>query len=147
MGDKIIALKKEVEELQQEGKGSLELKLAKHNLEIRLLKEKEFWKIWARSNWLAYGDKSTKYFHHHASQRQKKNFIEGLMNGQGVMECEPEPIDEITVEYFQSLFSVTRPDRRYDEIFDQASFMPLMQNQQSSLVAPYEEKEVVEALL
>lgn len=50
-------LKKETSALQEEGKRGLELKLAKHNLEILQQKEEEFWRIRSRSNWLAYGEK------------------------------------------------------------------------------------------
>lgn len=55
----------------------------KNNLEVLQQKEKEFWRIRSRSNWLAFGDKNAKYFHHHASQRRSKNYIDKLEDESG----------------------------------------------------------------
>lgn len=68
----------------------MELKLGRYYLEILQQKEEEYLRIRSRSNWLAYGDKNTKYLHHHASRRRTKNHIDGLVNKQCIFKKEQE---------------------------------------------------------
>lgn len=42
--------------------------------------EESYWHVRARANELRDGDKNTKYFHHKASQRRKRNRISGLLD-------------------------------------------------------------------
>lgn len=47
-------------------------------------KEECMWHQRSRTNWLKFGDQNTKCFHRQAIERNKRNFISGLENEQGV---------------------------------------------------------------
>ena len=47
-------------------------------------KEDDIWRQRSRISWMQYGDRNTRFFHEKASARYKKNFIEGLMDENGV---------------------------------------------------------------
>lgn len=71
--------------------------------------EESYWYARAWANELRDGDKNTKYFHHKASQRRKRNAILGLNNEQGVWSTKPEEIEGIIKSYFEELFATSNP--------------------------------------
>ncbi|KAL9690224.1 hypothetical protein QQ045_010621 [Rhodiola kirilowii] len=50
------------------------------------------------------GDKNTKFFHARASHRRKNNWIQALLDGQGVKRTEQKAIMDIVTSYFHNLF-------------------------------------------
>lgn len=58
--------------------------------------------------WLKKGDKNTKYFHHKATQRRRKNKINKLQNRNGVWVGGSQLEDHI-LAYFQEIFSTSNP--------------------------------------
>ena len=52
-------------------------------LKILLDKECKMWRQRARTQWVAKGDKNTKYFHGVATQRKRRNFIKGIKDSEG----------------------------------------------------------------
>lgn len=62
--------------------------------------EESYWHARARANELRDGDKNTKYFHHKASQRKKRNAIAGLFDGNEVWQSTKGEMDAIIAEYF-----------------------------------------------
>ena len=71
--------------MESEGHKEKELKEAQNKLENLHLMEEEFWQIRSRSNWIKQGDKNTKYFHHHVSQRERKKRITELEDEEGLI--------------------------------------------------------------
>ncbi|KAL5576261.1 hypothetical protein UlMin_017960 [Ulmus minor] len=65
------------------GPSMMEISDMEKNLECLLDKEEIYWKQRSRTNWLTHGDRNLKFFHHKASERRRKNFIEGLKNMEG----------------------------------------------------------------
>ena len=61
--------------------------------------------------WLKAGDKNTKFFHSKASQRRRRNFVQGITNSEGVWVEKIEEVAEVAVRYFENLFSLGRCDR------------------------------------
>ena len=77
-----------------------------------LLDEEEIW--WqqrSKVQWLGKGDRSTKYFHHRASERRKKNTINDLWNEEGVWCDSKENIASATIAYFEEIYTTTHPTR------------------------------------
>lgn len=85
------------------------IKRTRIELEKLMQKEEEFWHIRSHTNWLKQGDRNTKYFHHHASQRKRKNHIEGLLDNSGVLRYEENEMENIVVDYYSQLFKATTP--------------------------------------
>ena len=66
-----------------------------------------FWQQRARSIWLPAGDKNTKYFYQRASQRRRKNTINGLYDTNGVWCIETKGIANIAEDYYRNLFTAS----------------------------------------
>ena len=71
--------------------------------------EEIMWHHKAKTQWLGFGDRNTKYFHSMASERRKKNTIFGLCDEEGRY-CETtEDIANIVVSYFEKLCTTSLP--------------------------------------
>ena len=74
-----------------------------------LIREEIMWKQWSREEWLKNGDRNTKFFYATASQRQRKNRIEGLMDFEGVWHEEEGETKAIILDYFKAIFNLDCP--------------------------------------
>lgn len=83
-----------------------ELKLT---LEDMLDREELLWRQRAKTQWLAEGDRNTKFFHTQASKRAKQNWITGLKDSNGNLQTELGEMGRIAVEYFGEIFSSIHP--------------------------------------
>ncbi|XP_075650022.1 uncharacterized protein LOC142620549 [Castanea sativa] len=61
----------------------------------------------SRVAWLKHGDKNTKFFHSNASQRRRRNHIQGIKNSDGAWLEEEEEIAEVAADYFDNLFNAS----------------------------------------
>lgn len=75
------------------------------------------WEQRARALFLRCGDRNTSYFHNKASHRYQRNRISGLRNNANAWCTEESQIKEIVVDYYNALFSSTRPCE-FEEILD-----------------------------
>ncbi|KAL9460747.1 hypothetical protein AB3S75_003870 [Citrus x aurantiifolia] len=84
---KLEKLRNRLEELQghnrQYVKGE-EVKSIKRKIHHLVLNEEIYWKQRSRADWLAEGDKNTRYFHSKASSRKRKNKIWGVEDTQAM---------------------------------------------------------------
>ncbi|XP_075674939.1 uncharacterized protein LOC142644147 [Castanea sativa] len=79
------------------------LSLSKRMDEL-LQKQEIYWAQRSRINWMKHGDRNTKFFHAKASQRQRKNYINGIRNSQGIWVENLEEVVEVESDYFDNLF-------------------------------------------
>ena len=71
--------------------------------------EEVWWRQRRRTQWLGEGDCNTKYFHHRASERRKKNTINGLWNENGLWCSDKESIAATAIAYFEEIYTTTHP--------------------------------------
>ncbi|KAL0011877.1 hypothetical protein SO802_006985, partial [Lithocarpus litseifolius] len=55
------------------------------------------------------GDRNTSFFHAKASARLKKNFIEGIMDENEILQEDDEKVAEVVVAYYTELFTTSQP--------------------------------------
>ncbi|KAL5580419.1 hypothetical protein UlMin_012861 [Ulmus minor] len=87
----------------------LEISNMEKHLECLLDKEEIYWKQRSRMDWLTHGDRNSKFFHHKASERRKKNFVEGIKNEEGEWCTDIDSIGNAVTDYFDKLFSSSNP--------------------------------------
>ena len=68
-------------------------------------REEIMWRQRARIEWLALGDKNTKFFHMRASLRRKKNMIKALENSLGVLLDDPADLRAMANAFYRSLYT------------------------------------------
>ncbi|XP_058733248.1 uncharacterized protein LOC131604851 [Vicia villosa] len=82
-------------------------KLEKHlqaELSIILKQEELMWFQRARTNWLADGDRNTKYYHMKVISRRKRNRILMLKNEEGYWVEDHEKLQQLVTTYFKTIF-------------------------------------------
>ena len=70
-------------------------------------KENRLWFQRSKVLLAKFGDRNSKYFHSHASQRKRKNLIRKLKDSNGRVVEDNEGIAECLVQYYQNLFCST----------------------------------------
>ena len=66
-------------------------------------KENRLWFQRAKVTWAKFGDRNSKFFHSHASQRKRKNLIRKLKDPNGRVMDTNEDIADCLVHYYQHL--------------------------------------------
>ena len=137
---------KELEELVKQGYAPNfeRIKILRREVNELIHHEEVFWRQQSRSLWLPAGDKNTSFFHQRASQRKKKNTIEGLYDENGVWQSDEGRVSAIAERYHADLFkaqSHTNMDKVLED-FDKVVTDEMV----GSLNQPYSEEDVRRAL-
>lgn len=109
-----------------------------------LHQEEVFWRQRSRAIWLPTGDKNTKFFYKRASQRKKKNQIDGLMYEGGVWRTGVENTTGVDERYFTNLFSTSHPTT-VDEVLELVETI-VTEDMNHSLIMHFASDEVHTAL-
>ena len=104
--------------MQHDKNGELgfEIRILRRNLNELLYEEELYWGQRAKAHWLKEGDRNTKFFHAHASERRKQNTIMGIWDEHGRWCEEKESIAQATVAYFKNIYTTTSPTRVEDVV-------------------------------
>ncbi|WOH08626.1 hypothetical protein DCAR_0728070 [Daucus carota subsp. sativus] len=105
--------KKKISDLSLANTPSLwrEIKEEEKRLNLLLEKEEVYWRQRSRALWLKCGDKNTRFFHHKASSRKKKNEIKGLKDQDGCWQVEKSRVSNIIFSWFyQTHLDVVKDD-------------------------------------
>lgn len=86
-----------------------EIEPLKKQINETLVKEEVMWSQRSRVEWIRCGDRNMKFFHAIATQRQRKNQIEGLWGSDGQWYEEKEKIEEIILDYFANIYNSEHP--------------------------------------
>ena len=85
-------------------------------LDSLLDQEEVYWKQWAKDFWLKEGDRNTRYFHSHASSKQKHNQIRKLNDADGNEVSDKEGLSNLAKTYFEGLFAASIEEVSYGEL-------------------------------
>ena len=143
VGRKINELQKYLEWLElQPASPSIIQDMKNTRVELNCWHEKEdnMWYQRSRINWYHAGDRNTHFFHAKASARQKKNYIEGLLDSSGCWHEDEDKMGEIVVEYYKELFSTSHPTEFTEIVQAIQPKVTLTMNQM--LAAEFKAKEV-----
>ncbi|KAL6988927.1 hypothetical protein U1Q18_052591 [Sarracenia purpurea var. burkii] len=80
-----------------------------YELEELLEREELLWRQRSKMEWMILGDRNTKFFHTHATQRRKTNTILGLEDDAGNWVKKHHQIEEVAVSYFKKIFQTSNP--------------------------------------
>ena len=88
---------------------AVEIQVLKKEINEMMLREEMMWSQRSRALWIKCGDRNTKFFHATASNRQKKNRIEGLNDLEGRWREGEEEVEDIILKYFKDIYSTSFP--------------------------------------
>ena len=84
-----------------------EIKALKKEINEITLREEMMWNQRLRALWVQCGDRNTKFFHETASNRRRRNRIEGLCDKEGIWRENKEEVDGIILDYFKEIYSTS----------------------------------------
>ena len=131
-----------LEELTEENR--VEFLVTSKNLDALLLKQEIYWVQRSRISWLKHGDKNTKFFHSKASQRRRRNWIQGIKNSEEVWVKDGEDITRVALDYFDNLFQAGACDKTNECL--SAVTPKVTPDMQQILVSDFSAKEIKTAL-
>jgi hypothetical protein len=109
-----------------------------------LYREEMLWLQRSRINWLKEGDRNTKYFHHRAVWRARKNKIAKLRDDNGIVQITPTEMQRMAVSYFKSMY--TRDPSLDDEVITSLIQEQVTQEMNIHLCKDFSEEEISNAL-
>lgn len=103
-----------------------------------------YWRQRAKVHWLQNGDRNTKYFHKHASERRKINKIKKLVKDNGSIVGAPGEIQEMVTDFYSTLFQ-SHAGTRHEELLQHVP-PRVTASMNELLVHEYSDEEIKQAL-
>lgn len=126
--------------LIEEEKGLLQLIEKWEGVYERVLKQK------SRAQWISYGDKNSKYFFAHLKARQARNKITSIYTKHGQKLTDPNLIQQKFIGFFQALLGIAADVLPYIDVTIARDGSCLTPEQQSQLLTPVIEADILQAL-
>lgn len=108
--------------------------------------QEAFWYLCSRVSELKDGDRNTKYFHHKASSRKKKNKIKGLMNSNGEWCTEDRHMEHIVESYYRNMFTSNSSGGEASDEILQAVPEVISMEDNHLLTQPFSKDEIFDAI-
>lgn len=121
-----------------------EIKMVERQIHNILADEEIFWKQCSRANQLKEWDKNTKFFHHKASSRKKKNRLWGIEDEIKRLIENVEEVEHEFGTYFTNLFTTSKPSQDQIAIALLRITSRVLNDMNEQLDKPFSAKEVVE---
>ena len=123
------------------------LKLEKElqqDLDTILNHEELFWFQKSREEWIASGERNTKFYHVSSLVQKSKIRITALRNSTGEWITEPSILENMVSDYYHNLFSSEGNEQPMQNI--PAGFPALLETQTLTLLKPFSKEEVKNAI-
>ena len=135
-------------ELEAEESGRFPSRVRIQRLKIELVKafrdEESFWFQRSKDKWLKCGDRNTKAFHASVQMARSRNAVDVLEDKNGLLFQDDFAKGEIATNYFQELFSSTKPTN-FSDFFD--GFAPRVTEQMNKdLLSSVADDEIKQAV-
>ena len=128
----------------RDGSHGAEINKLRKEINVLLDSEETMWSQRSKAHWLKEGDHNTKFFRNHASERRRKNSINGILDANG-RRCETnESIVATAVSFFEDLYTTSHPSRIHEVISSIPTRVTWDMNQQ--LIKEFTSEEVLMAL-
>ena len=114
---RIKALQKRVEDLNKgetTNDNKAEFLDTSKELDDLLVKQEIYWAQCSRISWLKHGDKNTKFFHSKASNRRRRNMIQGIRTQDSKWVEDISDIAQVATSYFEGMFTAGTCNRLED---------------------------------
>ncbi|CAH9113540.1 unnamed protein product [Cuscuta epithymum] len=119
-----------------------EFKITDSKLHALLHQQHTYWKQRAKQHWLNEGDHNTRFFHHQASRRKRKNYISKLRDLTGKWH-EGEAMNRLISTYFVDIFT----SRGAHDFAELDGFTPKISvTDNANLTRPFTAEEVKDAI-
>ena len=112
--ERIKALQKRVEDFNKgetTDDSKAEFLVISKELDDLLMKQEIYWAQRSRISWLKHGDKNKNFFHSKASNRRRRNLIQGIRTHDDRWVEDISDIGQVATSYFERMFTASTCDR------------------------------------
>lgn len=140
----LARLREQLQQLHANNAPREDIRAATDLMNEVLYREEMLWLQRSRIEWLKEGDRNTKFFHHRAVWRARKNKISKLRDENGVEQTVPTEMQRMAVSYFKSLY--TRDPSLNGEAITNLTPAQITDAMNEQLCREFSDEEIADAL-